>query len=244
MKKLLAAVLFLSAVSLSAQVTLDTHNEQTVTGTTNNFNTTIGVNPNRIVIVCSTRASGTITALTFSGSSILANQIGTDTTSTNKGACYYQLAPSTGVQNMAITYSISQTSAFQTVTSFYNVNQASPLTTAVMGQATGTNPTVTANSSASGQAFSFLAHNGVGLPSVSGTGNVLLNVSNAGAIPYGVSRDADGNASEPMSWTAVSQNWGMITVGLKVAPASTRRRAHVSDLLLIGPGELLAEIIR
>ncbi|MEI7750069.1 MAG: hypothetical protein WCJ25_03630, partial [Candidatus Moraniibacteriota bacterium] len=142
------AISFMTAPSLlgGPSVTYDTAASAGLycAGTTVTVSLTVGNNSSRVVIadIIST-LGGAPTSAAYAGSAMTLLQ--TDKTSTH--FVYYLLSPSTGTNNLVVTFPSSCGQYAVGGTSFYNVNQSSPFGPVSVDDGTGTSSTLSIGSS-------------------------------------------------------------------------------------------------
>jgi hypothetical protein len=187
---------------------------------------------NSIAVIGITTQDGsatTLSALTYAGVSIIANEIGKIQYSASCWVgMYYVLSPSSSSQAVVATFSQAQNQHIMSIATYGNVNQAAPLGTAVPVDDFDTaNPSEARAtvSSAVGEVVVDVAGmcSTTAASFTSTTQTSRVNTGVASNHVHGMA-EAAGAASVQMSWSLnESRNNGIIAVPLK--PSSSRRAA-------------------
>src|SRR2546426_2019623 len=233
-----AALVLLLPTTVQAAVQFDTKTcYNSGSGTTRTFAHPVGtgqVNQLLMVGISWSGSSVNISGVTYNSIAMTAVAAQVANSST-KMQMYRLTAPTTGSNNVVVTFSASASSAVISATSYYGVHQTTPLGTFVSATGTSTAPSVTATSVGSSDIVVDTLAAAGGTPTVDATQTQQCNLTQtvrgaSSTEPY------TGLASVPMSWTLSSSNaWSIGAVPIKPAAVGA-----FTKLQLLVPGETAA----
>ena len=182
---------------------------------------------NRILLLGITwyDSGDTVSAVTYNSVAMTAVPSSTVTNGQYTAILYYLLAPTTGSNTVAVTFSGSVFDFGGGAISFTGVDQSTPLGTANTASGTSTTPSVNISSATDEIVLDTLIITHSGSLTVDGSQTQRWNSTGGGYTKYAGSTEA-GASTTTMSWSnSTSQAWGITGVSIKpVAAASTLRQ--------------------
>jgi len=200
-------------------VTLDTKGATLHQSSGVGYSISVASNSNRMLVVClQLPSSAVVTSVTYDGVAMTQldfEETGGDIDNT-RFATYYILGPSTGANDLVVTYTGTASNWYGSFYSLYDAEQSAPAN----NKGTDTTATSTATLTADGDEFGIgLAGSGYGKP-----------------VGYSLTGDASSNQQTMNQWYSGDTN-GIVAAGSRTAVANytSGTATVVAMLVLVGP---------
>ncbi len=170
---------------------------------------------NRLIVVNSGGFSIGVLGVTYAGDNLTL----ADSRSTGSQNTYwhYKVTPTSGANNVVVTFTGPFGVAMTQATSWNGVNQTTPVGTATTNSGTGTSATVTAGSVTGDMVQDVMtANSSLFGPSAGGGQTIMTSVDSANSTHMSNSYKTAGDPSTTMTWSwSLSRTWNVIAVAIK-----------------------------